>query len=97
MTLEILRVCTDGSRNACSFLYGALSRAAFALGYRRCVTYTLATEPGTSPRAAGWTLDAHCDDLRDWNRPRRPRQQVDLFGRTTTPQEAKLRWVRLAS
>ena len=35
LTLEVTRLCTDGSRNACSFLYGATARAAFALGYRR--------------------------------------------------------------
>jgi hypothetical protein len=53
-TLEVLRVATDGARNACSMLYGASWRAARALGYRRLITYTLATEPGTSLRAAGW-------------------------------------------
>src|SRR5690606_25655028 len=34
-TAEVTRLCTDGTRNACSFLYGAATRAAFALGYRR--------------------------------------------------------------
>jgi hypothetical protein len=35
-------------------LYGAVWRAAKAMGYRRCITYTQADEPGTSLRAAGW-------------------------------------------
>lgn len=52
-TIEITRVCTLGHTNACSRLYGALCRAGAALGYRRAYTYTLASEPGTSPRAAG--------------------------------------------
>ena len=52
-TLEVTRLCTDGTRNACSFLYGASVRAAFALGYRRIGTYTLREEGGTSHRAAG--------------------------------------------
>ena len=43
-TLEILRVCTTGERNACSFLYATCWRAARAMGYRRCVTYTRAYE-----------------------------------------------------
>ena len=30
--LEVMRICTDGTRNACSFLYGAVRRAAFAMG-----------------------------------------------------------------
>lgn len=34
-TLEVTRLCTDGEKNACSFLYGAAARAAFALGYSR--------------------------------------------------------------
>lgn len=53
-TAEVTRLCTDGSKDACSFLYGAAARAAFALGFRRIGTYILASEPGTSLRAAGW-------------------------------------------
>src|SRR5262249_35162865 len=48
VTAEVTRLCTDGTKNACSFLYGAAARAAFALGFRRIGTYILATEPGTS-------------------------------------------------
>src|SRR5690606_504324 len=48
MTLEVTRLCTDGTRNACSFLYGACARAAFALGYTRIGTYILASENGAS-------------------------------------------------
>ena len=55
-TLEVSRLCTDGTRNACSFLYGACARAAFALGYTKIGTYTLATEDGASLRASGWKL-----------------------------------------
>ncbi len=55
-TLEVTRLCTDGTRNACSFLYGASVRAAFALGYKRIGTYTLRDESGASLRAAGWKL-----------------------------------------
>lgn len=52
-TIEINRVCTDGTPNACSALYGACIRAAKAMGYCRVVTYVLNSEPGTSLRAAG--------------------------------------------
>jgi hypothetical protein len=71
-TLEVLRVTTDGTPNACSALYAACRRAALALGYRRVVTYTLAAEPGTSLRAAGW----RCLGLAGggpWDRADRPR------------------------
>lgn len=55
-TLEVTRLCTDGAKNACSFLYSAAVRAVFALGYRRVGTYILASETGVSLRAAGWKL-----------------------------------------
>ena len=54
-TLEVTRLCSNGERNVCSFLYGAAARAAKALGFRKIITYTLDTEPGTSLKAAGWT------------------------------------------
>ncbi len=54
LTLEVNRTCTDGTRNANSLLYGAVWRAAKAMGYVRCITYTQADECGASLRAAGW-------------------------------------------
>jgi hypothetical protein len=74
-TAEITRLCTDGTKNACSMLYAASWRAARALGYRRLITYILDTEPGTSLRAAGWKMVAHTKGG-TWNRPSRPR--VDM-------------------
>ena len=56
-TLEVLRICTDGTLNACSFLYGAVRRAAFAMGFARVVTFTLPEEGGASLRASGWKLE----------------------------------------
>lgn len=57
-TLEVTRLATDGTKNACSLLYGAARRAAFALGYKRILTYTLAEEGGSSLRAAGFSKEA---------------------------------------
>lgn len=84
VTLEVTRLCCDGTRNACSFLLGACRRACFALGYKRLGTYTLNSEPGASLRAAGWRL---VGEVRGgtWNRSSRPR--VD-----THPMQAKLLW-----
>jgi hypothetical protein len=53
-TLEVTRLATDGTKNACSMLYAASWRAARAMGYRRMVTFILDTEPGTTLEAAGW-------------------------------------------
>lgn len=54
---EVTRLCTDGTRNACSMLYGAARRAARALGHHPIYTYTLPDEGGASLRAAGFRLD----------------------------------------
>lgn len=83
-TLEVNRVATDGCRNAPSALYGAVRRAAWALGYRRLITYTLVSEPGTSLRAAGWKCLGERGGLR-WTGQRRP--AVDLY-----PAQMKLLW-----
>ena len=56
-TVEVTRLCTDGTRNAASKLYGAIVRAAKALGYKRAFTYTLPEEGGASLKASGWKMD----------------------------------------
>lgn len=71
-TAEVTRLSTDGCRNACSALYAASWRAAKAMGYLRIGTYTLASEPGTSLRAAGWRILAEVKG-RSWSCPSRPR------------------------
>lgn len=65
-TLEVNRTCTDGTRNANSMLYGAVWRAAKAMGYRRCVTYTQADETGASLKAAGWVRVAELPARGSW-------------------------------
>ncbi|WP_326204294.1 XF1762 family protein [uncultured Oscillibacter sp.] len=35
LTVEIRRVCTDGTKNACSILYGACARVARDMGYKK--------------------------------------------------------------
>jgi hypothetical protein len=72
-TIEVCRVASDGTRNACSMLYGACSRAAFALGYRRVITYTQIDESGSSLRGAGWKVIAKRPTRVGWSVPSRPR------------------------
>jgi hypothetical protein len=55
--VEVTRCCTDGTRNACSFLYSAAARAAKALGFSRIQTYILKGETGTSLKATGWKFE----------------------------------------
>jgi len=83
-TAEVTRCCTDGARNACSMLYAAAWRAVRALGYRKLITYTLATEGGGSLRAAGFRVVGQVIG-RTWSCQSRPR--VD-----THPLQDKLRW-----
>lgn len=55
-TLEITRVCTDGTRNACSKLYGACCRIGKEMGYKRIITYILESENGSSVKASNFVL-----------------------------------------
>lgn len=73
LRLEILRLCTDGTPNACSFLYSASARAGRALGYSVIGTYILASESGVSLRAAGFRF-RHVTKGRSWSHPKRPRE-----------------------
>lgn len=52
-TVEVKRVCTDGTHNACSILYGRCARVAKEMGYKRIITYTLEEEGGASLRGSG--------------------------------------------
>lgn len=93
-TIEIWRTCTLGDPNANSMLYGAICRAAKALGWDRAVTYTLAEESGASLKASGFVIDAELEPRDSWWTPSRPRHQEDLFGQDRRPAGPKLRWVR---
>jgi hypothetical protein len=92
--IEITRVCVVNQKNGNSRLYGAILRAAKALGYERAYTYTLQSESGVSMRAVGFEVDAELEPRASWSCPSRPRMQVDLFGNETRPPEAKLRWIK---
>ena len=82
--LEITRVCTDGTRNACSMLYAACRKAGRALGHNPILTYTLPEEGGASLRASGFKLIGEAGGG-SWSREARPR--VDKH-----PLQGKLRW-----
>ncbi len=84
-TVEVTRLCTDGTPNACSFLYGAVARAAKALGYKRIQTFVLEEEPGTSLKATGWSI-SHTTGGDTWNR--RPGRK------TSQPTGPKILWFK---
>lgn len=86
LTVQLTRSATDGHPNAPSCLNAACWRAARALGYRRLVTFTLASESGASLKASGFTLVGQAGKARGWNCRSRPR-----FDKA--PNEPKFRWI----
>ena len=88
LTLEVSRLCTDGTQNACSKLYGACARIAKEMGYKKIQTYVLESEPGTSLKASGWTMEAITAGGQWKHTDGKPR-------RTDQPTEPKQRWVKL--
>lgn len=85
--LEVVRLVTDGTDNACSAMYAAAARAGAAMGYRRIQTYILDTEPGTSLKASGWVCEGEAGGGQWKHTDGRPRC-------TDQPTGAKQRWAR---
>ena len=85
-TLEINRVCSDGTRNVCSMLYGACVRIAKTMGYRKVITYTLQSENGASLKASNFICDGEAGGTH-WTGPRNRGQDI--------PAEMKTRWVKM--
>lgn len=54
LTCEVTRLCTDTTPNGCSMLYATARRTGIEKGYRRGLTYILASESGASLEGAGW-------------------------------------------
>jgi hypothetical protein len=96
-TLEVTRLCTDGTKNACSMLYGASAREARKKGYAKILTFILQSEPGTSLRAAGWHLEAGKAGKPKWNTQRYAKKpiQLSLFPKREPPLEYKQRWSKI--
>jgi GNAT superfamily N-acetyltransferase len=87
-TAEVARLATDGTRNACSKLYGAVARICREMGYRKLVTYTLDSEHGKSLEASGWTMTAMTQGNREWSchaRRRSPSAQTCVKKRWEKP------------
>lgn len=99
-TLEVVRCCSDGSENVCSFLYSRAARVAKELGYEKIITYILQSELGTSLKASGWHMESADCGGGSWNAPSRPREempgQISLFGdKPKYPTEKKQRWAKM--
>lgn len=84
-TLEINRVCTDGTYNACSMLYGASCRVAKAMGYKKIITYILKSENGASLKASNFICEGEAGGTH-WTGARNKNQSI--------PAEMKIRWAK---
>ena len=95
-TLEVLRLCTDGTYNACSILYARCAKIGKDMGYSKIITYILESESGTSLKASGW----HCEEERcgglHWTgeREKERHKQISFLPEKETPKEMKQRWVK---
>lgn len=85
---EVIRLVTNGEKNACSCLYGACARIAKEMGFNQIITYILDTESGISLKASGWICDGVVrKNGVGWNN-RKGR-------RTDQPVQAKIRWRKI--
>ena len=81
-TMEVTLCSTDWTPHVASKLYAAAWRACRAMGYKRLITYSLATETGTSLKAAGWRIIGSTPG-RSWSCPARPRIDHHPLGQKT--------------
>jgi poly-gamma-glutamate capsule biosynthesis protein CapA/YwtB (metallophosphatase superfamily) len=83
---EVTRLVTDGTPNACSFLYSRAAQAARAMGFSKIQTYILEDESGITLKAAGWTRELMTTEGHRWtNRDDR---------RSDQPTCRKWRWAK---
>lgn len=82
---EVTRLTTDGTANACSFLYAQAARAAKELGFTSIQTFVLPSETGISLLASGWTRIGTCKTGSWHSRPDRRHDQ---------PEEPKIKWTK---
>ena len=82
---EVTRLVTNGTKNACSFLYAASARISREMGFQKIQTFILKDEPGDSLKAAGWTFEGMTDS--------KPYKWHSRDGRRDDqPAESKQRW-----
>ena len=83
---EVTRLCTDGTPNACSFLYAAAAKVCKLMGFKRIQTFILSTESGVSLKAAGWKFDGICHSA--------TKGFANRAGRKVDEHGPKHRWVK---
>lgn len=98
--LEVLRLCTDGTYNACSILYGRCAKVGKDMGYKKIITYILESELGTSLKASGWKCEeTQCGGFqwggqREVERHRYEQMTMFVDKKKLPPKELKSRWAK---
>lgn len=87
LVAEVSRLVTDGTKNACSFLYGAAARVAKEMGFIKIQTYIIENERGVTLRASGWEFETITEGG-DWNHSWRKGRRTDQ------PMCKKQRWAK---
>lgn len=70
---EVTKLCTDETKNTCSFLYSKCAKICKLIGYERIQTYIFESESWISLKASGWIFDKICG-AGNWNVKSRPRK-----------------------
>lgn len=89
-TLEVIRLVTDGTKNACSILYAASARVGREMGYSKIQTYILEQEVGYSLIASGWA----CEGIAGGGQWKHTDGKIR---RTDQPTTTKSRWSKTLS
>ena len=89
--IEVTRLATNGSDNACSQLYGAAARIAKELGFTMIQTYLLENETGISLKASGWHQESGVFGGVKWH----GRPNTNLFGELKAPEIRKHKYFKV--
>ena len=93
--IEIRRLATNGLKNSCSFLLARCCDLAFALGYKKIITYTLEEESDSSLKATGFQLSLKSKSNGKWRRNSKF-IQTRLDGKELIPSNNKKCWYKLS-
>lgn len=95
-TLEVTRLCTDGTRNACSALYAACARRAKREGYAKNHHFHPPERARDESQGCGLDTGGRKSRKARWNKERYATKPVrlSLFPSKQPPAEYKQRWAK---
>ncbi|ANS04015.1 hypothetical protein [uncultured Mediterranean phage uvDeep-CGR2-AD8-C175] len=91
--VEVRRLCVkdDSPKNTCSYLYGRCWNIWQMMGGKKIITYTYASESGSSMRAVNWlndhTVIPRKKEWNNWKSRKNRNEQISNY-------QLKFRWVK---